>query len=248
MSGPRGGRPGCGWRRCRWPGTPIRDGSRKSSPAASGRWRSTWLPRCWTGIAARSRRLLLRTSVLELVSGPLADCPDRRFGRRADLAGAGGDERVRCIRWMRRGPGSATTTCSPTCSSWSCGAPHRERSPRCTRRPPAGPPGTGTRWRRSATPRPQGTGVWPHACSPTTGRACSWAGRPPPYTSSSPGSPPRPPRYMPSSPCSSRPTSWLRDRSKRQSSIWGWRRGRRQRCQSTGMSSYRSCSRWPGCS
>ena len=29
------------WRRCRWPGVRIRSGSRPSSPAASGRWRST---------------------------------------------------------------------------------------------------------------------------------------------------------------------------------------------------------------
>ena len=41
MSGPRGGRRGCGWRRCRWPGTRTRSGSRRSSPAPSGRWPST---------------------------------------------------------------------------------------------------------------------------------------------------------------------------------------------------------------
>ena len=39
-------RPGCGWQRCRWPGTRIRGGSRRSSPAASGQWRSTCWPRC----------------------------------------------------------------------------------------------------------------------------------------------------------------------------------------------------------
>jgi len=44
-SGPRAGRQGCGWRRCRWPGTRIRSGSRRSSAAASGRWRSTCWPR-----------------------------------------------------------------------------------------------------------------------------------------------------------------------------------------------------------
>ena len=52
-SGPRAGRPGCGWPRCRWPGTPIRSGSRPSSPAASGRWPSTCWPRCWSGRASR---------------------------------------------------------------------------------------------------------------------------------------------------------------------------------------------------
>ena len=36
-----GWRRGCGWRRCRWPGTPIRNGSRPSSPAASARSPST---------------------------------------------------------------------------------------------------------------------------------------------------------------------------------------------------------------
>jgi len=40
---------GCGWRRCRWPGSPIRGGSPKSSPAPSGRWPSTCWPRYWTG-------------------------------------------------------------------------------------------------------------------------------------------------------------------------------------------------------
>ena len=48
-----GGRPGCGWPRCRWPGTPTRAGLRPSSPAASGRWRSTCWPRCWTGSPSR---------------------------------------------------------------------------------------------------------------------------------------------------------------------------------------------------
>jgi LuxR family maltose regulon positive regulatory protein len=49
-----GWRRGCGWRRCRWPGTRIRNASRRSSPAASGRWRSTCWPRCWSGRASRS--------------------------------------------------------------------------------------------------------------------------------------------------------------------------------------------------
>jgi hypothetical protein len=41
-SGPKGGRRDCGWQCWRWRGTRIRSGSRRSSPAASGRWRSTW--------------------------------------------------------------------------------------------------------------------------------------------------------------------------------------------------------------
>ena len=53
-TGPRAGRRDCGWPRCRWPGTPIRNGSRPSSPAASARWPSTCWPRCWSGRASRS--------------------------------------------------------------------------------------------------------------------------------------------------------------------------------------------------
>jgi LuxR family maltose regulon positive regulatory protein len=44
---------GCGWRRCRWPGTRTRAGSRPGLPAASGRWRSICWPRCWTGSPSR---------------------------------------------------------------------------------------------------------------------------------------------------------------------------------------------------
>ncbi len=53
-SGPRAGRPGCGWRRCRWPAIRTRTGSRSSFPAASGPWRSTCWPRCSTGSRRRS--------------------------------------------------------------------------------------------------------------------------------------------------------------------------------------------------
>jgi LuxR family maltose regulon positive regulatory protein len=72
------------------------------------------------------RRLLLRTSVLERVSGELAD---------ALTGGSGGDRILQDLRprtpswwrWIRRGRGSATTGCSPGCCSWSCGAPPRVR-------------------------------------------------------------------------------------------------------------------------
>jgi LuxR family transcriptional regulator, maltose regulon positive regulatory protein len=37
----KGGRPACGWRPCRWPGTRTRTGSRRSSRAPNGPWRST---------------------------------------------------------------------------------------------------------------------------------------------------------------------------------------------------------------
>jgi hypothetical protein len=83
-------------------------------------------------------------------------------------------------RWMRGGPGSATTRCSPTCWSWSCGAPRRKRSPGCMPPPPAGSPATGIRWRQSATLRPRGTGAGRLACCRTAGSAWSWTGRRPP--------------------------------------------------------------------
>src|SRR5215472_1769628 len=54
-------------------------------------------------------------------------------------------------RWTRPGRGSATTSCSPGCWHWSCAAPRRERLPGYTGPPPAGSPGTGTRWRRAGT-------------------------------------------------------------------------------------------------
>src|SRR5207245_687792 len=60
---------------------------------------------------------------------------------------------------MRRGRGSATTICSPACCSWSCAARRRMRSASCTRPRPGGLPGTGSRWRRSGTPRGVG-GLW----------------------------------------------------------------------------------------
>ena len=84
MSGPRGGRRGCGWRRCRWPGTRIRSGSRPSSPAASGRWRSTCWPRCWSGRASRCGGCCCGPRSLERVNGELADL----------LTGAQGGERI----------------------------------------------------------------------------------------------------------------------------------------------------------
>ena len=53
MTGPRAGRRGCGWPRCRWPGIRSRTASRPSSPAASARSRSTCWPRCWSGSPSR---------------------------------------------------------------------------------------------------------------------------------------------------------------------------------------------------
>jgi hypothetical protein len=127
------------------------------------------------------RRLLLRTSVLERVSGPLADALTGGSG--ANGCWRSWSRQTRSwYRWTRGGPGSATTTCSPTCCSWRCDAPRRPRSPRCTRQLPGDSRSTGSRWRRSATHRRRRTGAWPPGCSPITGPACSWAGRPPPCT------------------------------------------------------------------
>ncbi len=49
MSGPKGGRRGCGWPRWRRPVTRIRNGSRPGSPAPNERWLSTCWPRCSNG-------------------------------------------------------------------------------------------------------------------------------------------------------------------------------------------------------
>ncbi len=85
--------------------------------------------------------LLLRTSVLERVSGPLADV----------LTGASGGERI--LQDLEQAGafvvsldgsryGSATTSCSRTCCNWSCAAPSRMSRPRCTALLPSGWPGT----------------------------------------------------------------------------------------------------------
>src|SRR5580704_14123983 len=50
-TGPKAGRRGCGWRRCRWPGTRTRRGWRPSFPVPNGRWPNTCWLRCWTGRA-----------------------------------------------------------------------------------------------------------------------------------------------------------------------------------------------------
>jgi tetratricopeptide (TPR) repeat protein len=66
---------------------------------------------------------------------------------------------------------------------------------------------TGSRWRRSVTPRRRRTGAWPHACCRTTGSNLISAGKPPPHASSSPHSRPASPRSMRSSPLWWRPAN-----------------------------------------
>src|SRR6516165_269811 len=150
-------------------------------------------------------------------------------------------------RWIRGGRGSATITCSPTCCSWSCAAPGRTRPPRCTRWRPGGSPGTGTRWRRSGTPRRRRTGGWPPGCSPTTGRACTWTGRPPSSTSWSPGSPPGNWWRMRSWPRWPRGMSWPAGRWRRPGGTWAWRNGRRLRCRRVGAGRRSCCWGWSDC-
>ena len=98
------------------------------------------------------RELLLRTSILDRVSGPLADSSP---GARA-RSGSCRNSRTpmpSSARWTRPAPGFATTICSPTSCSSSCDAPIPRASIRCTARPPAGTNSTEIRWRRFVTPR-----------------------------------------------------------------------------------------------
>ena len=150
-------------------------------------------------------------------------------------------------RWTRAVPGSVTITCSPTCCSWSCGAPRRGRSPGCTGWQRSGFLSTGSRWRRSGTRRRRGTGGWPPACSPGTGLACIWAGRPRRYTRSWPGSRRGPRRRMLSWRRWRRPMSWRRDRWRPRSGIWRGRRAGRRRCRRPGAGRRRCCSGSSGC-
>jgi LuxR family maltose regulon positive regulatory protein len=90
------------------------------------------------------RRLLLRTSVLERVSGSLAD---------AVTGGTGGERVLLELEAANAFVVSVDTS-------------------RCTGQPRDGSPTTSIRWRRSGTPRRPGTGGWRAGCWPTTGPAC----------------------------------------------------------------------------
>ena len=135
------------------------------------------------------RRLLLRTSMLDRVNGELADL----------LTGGSGGERV--LQQLEQA--SAFVFSLDAGRSWfryhqlfadllqlelRGSAP--ADCPRCTPPPPGGTRSTGTRSRRSATPRPPRTGTWPPACCRTTGSASGWVGWAPPRTSCWPGSRP----------------------------------------------------------
>ena len=122
MSGPRGGRRGCGWRRCRWPGT---DPARLAAGfCGSERTVAEYLlAEVLDRQSEEVRRLLLRTSRPGAGQRRAGRPADRGSGRGAGAAGPGGGERVRGVAGRGAGPGSATTTCSPACCSWSCAAP-----------------------------------------------------------------------------------------------------------------------------
>ena len=78
-----------------------------------------------------------------------------------------------CRRSTPAGRGSATTTCSPTCSGSSCAGSLRRPSGRCTAPPPSGTRSTGTWSRPSAMRRRPATGRTRRAWSPTTTSASS---------------------------------------------------------------------------
>ena len=144
------------------------------------------------------RRLLLRTSVLERVNGPLADL----------LTGAPGGERIlqhleeanafvvsldpgrSWFRYHRLFADLLQLELRRVAARRAARAARRRRGVVCGTRPRAS--------RRSATRRRRRTGRWPLACSPTSGSASCSAAGPRRPTSSSPASPPAPSPPMPS--------------------------------------------------
>ncbi|TFV31530.1 hypothetical protein E4K10_04630 [Streptomyces sp. T1317-0309] len=80
---------------------------------------------------------------------------------------------------------------------------------------------------------------WLPGCSPTSGPACTWTGRPPSSTGFSPDSPPSTARRTRSWRRWPRPTSWPAVRRRQRNGTCAWRSGRwRRRIDSGG----RSCS------
>ena len=112
------------------------------------------------------RELLLRTSILDRVTGRLAD------------AMTGGSDSERILLELEEAnafvtsldataPGFATTICSPTSCGSSCAAPTPPASTLCTAWQLAGTRSTDIRPRRSVTRRRQRTGRTRRACLPT---------------------------------------------------------------------------------
>ena len=178
---------------------------------------------CWTGEPEDVRRLLLRTSVLERVSGPLADALAGAWRERVlqelEVANAfvvsldAGRSWFRYhhlfadllqLELRRTAPGEVTGL-HQVAAQWF--AEH----------------GFAVEAIRHA--QAARTGGWPPACSPGTGPACIWAGRPRRCTRSWPGSRRGPRRRMLSWRRWRRPMSWRRDRWRPRSGIWRWRTG-----------------------
>ena len=111
------------------------------------------------GPGPRRRRFLLRTSILQRLSGPLCDAVARPTTRR----GRWSSWSARTCSWCRStagGSGSATTTSSASSCATSCGSPPPTRCSRST----AGPPNGISPRARSTTPSstrpPRGSWTW----------------------------------------------------------------------------------------
>ena len=160
-SAPRAGRPACGWRRSRSPGIPTPSASSASSPAASGPWRSTCWPRCWSASRPRCATCCCAPRSLERVSGPLADV----------LTGGSGSERIlqeleeaNAFVAVARRRADVVPLPPPVrrpAAARAAAARLRRAIGRCTGRRPSGTRSTATRSRRSATRRRRGD--WPDA-------------------------------------------------------------------------------------
>ena len=136
------------------------------------------------------RQLLLRTSVLERVSGPLADVLRGRAGgerilQELEQAGAFVVSVDAGRSWFRYHQLFAELLQRELRSSAPSELPALHR-----RRRAVVSPSTGTRSRRSATPRPGRTGSWRFASSRITGLTSSSTGRAAPCASSRPDSRP----------------------------------------------------------
>ena len=84
-SAPKAGRPACAWPRSRSPGTPTPSVSLPSSPVANAPSPATCWPRCSDASRQRSASCCCAPSILERVSGPLADALTGGAGSEAIL-------------------------------------------------------------------------------------------------------------------------------------------------------------------
>jgi LuxR family transcriptional regulator, maltose regulon positive regulatory protein len=110
--------------------------------------------------------LLLRTSLLDRVNGDLADLLTGRPGSERILLSL--EDANAFVVSLDPERGSAITTCSGICSSWSCAGRCPSKCRSCT----GGPPGGSSSMTRlptpSGTPRRRATGPMRPGCSPTT--------------------------------------------------------------------------------